>query len=542
MVKVFFSYSHEDELYRDQLEAHLAALKHEGKIDSWHDRRILAGGGLDAEIDQQINVADIILLLVSASFLNSRYCYSIEMTRALERHQAKEAQVIPVIVRPCDWHSTPLGGLLATPKDGKAITTWPNHDEAYTDVARQIRRVVTEVNDSSVSITARSRASHSSSPTTVADLLVSTPRSGNKPKVKRDNFSAPTVNSLALRAGHHCSMSTCGVSTAGPSDSSPDKSVNIGVAAHITAASPGGPRYDPAMTPEERKSINNAIWLCQTHSRLIDVNPDGYSVSQLRQMKEAHETAQSARLEGVSVPHFNADFVALGPEIIFTGELFGVDANVWSFRVDHFFRGDLSALINFSERFCELNPYDQFVLVNALGEGRQLAGPPKWTKTQDQLQLSVPVIQSFPRIDAHNLPMDLAFDGDLVFANGDIVTVQGLDSLPQKIQMCLSTSRGEMLFNPAWGTRIREYAKEFFNTPWLPRLVKLETIRMACIPYLDRPAASPSTPLMSVRKVIAVEMLSSIGSNGSFPFKFDLDIEGIGQWSREIPIFISRDL
>lgn len=179
MAKVFFSYSHEDELYRDQLEAHLAALKHEGKIDSWHDRRIMAGGALDAEIDQQINAADIILLLVSASFLNSRYCYSIEMARALERHNAKEAQVIPVIVRPCDWHSTPLGGLLATPKDGKAITTWPNHDEAYTDVARQIRRVVNEVNASSVSITARGTAPHSSSPTTVADVLVSTPRSSN---------------------------------------------------------------------------------------------------------------------------------------------------------------------------------------------------------------------------------------------------------------------------------------------------------------------------------------------------------------------------
>ncbi|WP_313552352.1 toll/interleukin-1 receptor domain-containing protein [Pseudomonas sp.] len=145
MPKVFFSYSHDDEQYRDQLEAHLASLKHEGLIESWHDRRLLAGGSLDNEIDQQINAADIILLLVSASFLNSRYCYSIEMSRALERHQAKEAWVVPVIVRPCDWHSTPLGGLLAAPKDGKAITTWPNFDEAYVDVARQIRLVISEI-------------------------------------------------------------------------------------------------------------------------------------------------------------------------------------------------------------------------------------------------------------------------------------------------------------------------------------------------------------------------------------------------------------
>ncbi|WP_236430478.1 hypothetical protein [Pseudomonas syringae] len=367
-------------------------------------------------------------------------------------------------------------------------------------------------------------------------------RAGKATNVKRDNFRAQIVNSLALRAGHHCSMPTCGASTAGPSDTSPDKSVNVGVAAHIAAAAPGGPRYDATMTPEERSSINNAIWLCQTHSRLIDVNPDAYSSSQLLQMKQAHEAAQSARLEGVNTPHSSADFIALGPEIIFTGELIGVDSGAWSLRVDHFFRGDLGDLIDFSERFESLNSYDQFVLVNALGDGRQLASAPRWTKTQDQIHISVTVIQSFPRIDAHYLPMDLAFDGDLIFKNGDLATVEGLAALPQKICMCLSTSRGEVLFNPTWGTRIREYANEFFNTPWLPRLIKLETIRMACIPYVESQTRAPSTPLMSVQKVVSVEMLSTKGSRGSFPFRFDLEIEGVGRWSEEISIYISHDI
>lgn len=142
MARVFFSYSHDDEQYRDQLEKHLAALKHQGLLESWHDRRILAGSMFDKEIDDQIERADVVLLLVSASFLDSRYCYGIEMRRALERHSQGLAQVIPVIVRPCDWQSTPLGGLLAVPRDGKAITTWANFDEAYADVARQVRAVV----------------------------------------------------------------------------------------------------------------------------------------------------------------------------------------------------------------------------------------------------------------------------------------------------------------------------------------------------------------------------------------------------------------
>lgn len=142
MAKVFFSYSHDDESYRDQLEKHLASLRHEGLIDSWHDRCILPGVHLDAEIDQQINAADVILLLVSSSFLASRYCYAIEMNRALERHAAGEAHIVPVIVRACEWQSTPLGKLRAVPKDGKAVTSWPNYDEAYTDVAREIRRLI----------------------------------------------------------------------------------------------------------------------------------------------------------------------------------------------------------------------------------------------------------------------------------------------------------------------------------------------------------------------------------------------------------------
>lgn len=142
MAEVFFSYSHEDESYRDQLEKHLASLRHEGLIESWHDRRILAGSNIDSVIDEKINSADIILLLISSSFISSHYCYSVEMRRAMERQADRSAHVIPVILRPCDWQSAPFGKLLATPKDGKAITTWSNYDEAYTDVAKQIRQVI----------------------------------------------------------------------------------------------------------------------------------------------------------------------------------------------------------------------------------------------------------------------------------------------------------------------------------------------------------------------------------------------------------------
>lgn len=145
MAKIFFSYSHDDEALRDQLEKHLASLKHEGTIESWHDRRILPGEDLGAAINSQINSADVVLLLVSASFLSSHYCYSIEMQRALDRQALGECKVVPVILRACDWSHSPIGQLLAVPRDGKPITSWANPDEAYTDVVKQIRTLVQQI-------------------------------------------------------------------------------------------------------------------------------------------------------------------------------------------------------------------------------------------------------------------------------------------------------------------------------------------------------------------------------------------------------------
>lgn len=142
MTKLFFSYSHADETLRNKLETHLALLSRRGLIEPWHDRRITAGSEIAAAINEHLEEADVILLLVSADFLASDYCYSSEMVRALERHDAGEARVIPVILRPCDWHSAPFGRLLAAPRDGRAVTKWPNEDEALTDIAVMVREAV----------------------------------------------------------------------------------------------------------------------------------------------------------------------------------------------------------------------------------------------------------------------------------------------------------------------------------------------------------------------------------------------------------------
>ena len=144
MTTVFFSYSHADEDLRDMLEKHLSALKHQGLIDTWHDRCIRTGDEFSNEISDNLESASIILLLVSADFIASSYCYDVEMTRALERHHSGQARVIPVILRACDWHDTPFGKLLATPKDGRPVRSWSDIDDAFLDVVRSLKTAIQE--------------------------------------------------------------------------------------------------------------------------------------------------------------------------------------------------------------------------------------------------------------------------------------------------------------------------------------------------------------------------------------------------------------
>src|SRR5262245_14882000 len=102
-VTLFYSYSHRDEKLRDALAKHLMLLKRQGLLKEWYDRQIDAGDEWKDEIEANLNSADIILLLVSVDFIASEFCWGKELTRALERHNAGEARVIPVILRPVDW-------------------------------------------------------------------------------------------------------------------------------------------------------------------------------------------------------------------------------------------------------------------------------------------------------------------------------------------------------------------------------------------------------------------------------------------------------
>jgi internalin A len=144
-IGLFYSYSHKDEHLRNELETHLKLLVRQQVIAPWHDRMIGAGPEWRGRISEYLEAAGIILLLVSADFINSDYCFDVEMNRALERHQAGLARVIPVIIRDVDWSSAPFGELQALPRDGNAVTLWHDRDAAWRNVAVEIKAAAEEI-------------------------------------------------------------------------------------------------------------------------------------------------------------------------------------------------------------------------------------------------------------------------------------------------------------------------------------------------------------------------------------------------------------
>lgn len=142
-MRAFISYSHHDAAALERLHVHLANLQRDGQIETWYDRNILAGDILEDEIMRELEAADLFLLMISPDFIASNYCVEREMQRALERHEAGDARVVPIITEPCDWAAMPpLRQLKAVPTDGKPISEWANANNAYLNVVQELRQVI----------------------------------------------------------------------------------------------------------------------------------------------------------------------------------------------------------------------------------------------------------------------------------------------------------------------------------------------------------------------------------------------------------------
>jgi internalin A len=146
--RIFVSYSHNDERFLNELKTHLSPLRRLRLIETWDDREIEAGDDWRERINDNLESADIIILLISAYFIDSDYCYEKEMARALARHKKKEAVVVPVIVRDANWKAIPrLKGLEALPKNAKPVLNWPNKHTAWRDVSERVQKMIESMRD-----------------------------------------------------------------------------------------------------------------------------------------------------------------------------------------------------------------------------------------------------------------------------------------------------------------------------------------------------------------------------------------------------------
>jgi formylglycine-generating enzyme required for sulfatase activity len=183
-IRLFCSYSHKDEDLRQRLEVHLSGLHREyPSLESWYDRLLEPGSNWDARIKAKLDAADIIVLLVSPDFLYSKYCYDIEVTRAIQRHKDGTACVIPVLLHPSDTTGEPLFQLTGYPTNLKPIATWTNQNEAFLNVVGGIRQAVK-------TLSAQKRS-------------VTLPPSQNALRLQGFAFESVTVNDRGEVIGHH---------------------------------------------------------------------------------------------------------------------------------------------------------------------------------------------------------------------------------------------------------------------------------------------------------------------------------------------------
>ena len=141
-IKVFYSYSHEDEYLRRELFNHLSDLKNQGLIEDWHDRNIGPGQDWQNKIDEHLESADIILLLVSSDFIKSNYIRDVEILRSIQRHEADEAIIISIFLRAVDCKDASFLKFQGLPTDAVPVMSWEKMDEAFADIAKGIRNVV----------------------------------------------------------------------------------------------------------------------------------------------------------------------------------------------------------------------------------------------------------------------------------------------------------------------------------------------------------------------------------------------------------------
>jgi hypothetical protein len=357
----------------------------------------------------------------------------------------------------------------------------------------------------------------------------------------RDNFPKTVKKKLAERVAWRCSFPGCGRLTVGPGHASMEDTVNVGEAAHIYASSKGGPRYNPEMTSQERKSINNGIWLCRQHSKLIDNDYTNYSAATIRQWKVLAEQRTYQELKEISKRTIDVPLtlVGIGNRIIFEGIWKSVNNCNWTFTIDNFIIGDIDCLKEFSLRR-EKSAIVDYIVVESQGDGRLLAKDFGWTYVDSKYEVYVSVQEKQPRENPYNVGEDIALseDGDLKFEDGDFKIISGIECAQQLIVNTLSTGFGELFYNPTIGSHFSNFYWKFKDDLiLLNRLLKLEITRLVSIPIVTS-NKELKPPLNFINRVIDVDIVNIERSKHRIPISLKLEWGNGDIWENTIQVYI----
>lgn len=301
----------------------------------------------------------------------------------------------------------------------------------------------------------------------------------------RDNFSEKTKNILASRVAFRCSFPGCSRITIGPGANDSQQVISVGEAAHIYSAAPNGPRNNPNLTTEQRASIENGIWMCKTHARLIDVDETNYSAETLLKWKVDAENSVRERLETLEkeVVPIPLTLVMLDIKLIVRCRWIYVKEETWKFRVYEFVEGDLPKLKEHVSGISSKPDWNRYVVVESQGDGRVLKSASIELDTDGYI-LCCDLHPKLPRTSPHDVGGDLAMDddGDLLIADGDFATVHGMDCAIKIIRTNLCWEFGWWA-NPHLGSNFTNIYKSYHNSEaLLNSIVKLEMVRLLTVP------------------------------------------------------------
>jgi hypothetical protein len=352
---------------------------------------------------------------------------------------------------------------------------------------------------------------------------------------RRDNFSAKVKQILGSRVAYRCCFPSCGILTIGPKSVDDTKRIILGEAAHIHGASPLGPRYDEKMTPEERSSFANGIWMCPHHAKLIDADKDNYSAETIRQWKQLMEAETYRQLRDLTKAAISepTTIICLHPKLMFEGIWKGVEDDTWRFVVKQFIYGDLNALREF--QVSRKGEQKDYVIVESQGDGRLIQDTFKWTQTEQGVEVAVKVLPSAIRRNPNFIGSAPSMR-EPILENGRWRLVAGKELAIQKISFLLNFPHGTRLMNRGYGTLFGVYYRDHADNPeLLNRLIKVELTRLISIPTNpEQPAGAPD--LNFINRIHQVKVGAK--KEGSIPLTLSLEWGDGSFWEGIVDIHV----